>query len=897
MNQHFQQLADPLPSLVWTCRPDGEADFFNRKWHERTGQSPDEAIGWGWSDVIHPEDRDRVVNDWGRMVRNPKSYEFQTRYRMADGSYCWHLVRAEPMFDENNEVTHWFGISTDIDATHVSQEGSEALTKAVVESAVDAIITIDQRGTIQSFNPAAVRLFGYAAAEAIGRNVKELMPEPYHSQHDRYVGNYLATGERKIIGIGREVIGRRKDGSTFPMELAVSELQIAGQRIFSGIVRDISDRKRLESELRGHTEVLECLARGDSLEKVLTTLVTFAERTRPGTLGCVMLLDRESGTLRHGATVGLDESYSKAIDGVAMGASAGACGAAAFTGQRVIVDDIQKSQLWDDYRDLAARANLRACWSEPIVSSTGDVLGAFAMYCHEPCVPEESDLTFATHCANLAGLAIERVQVDLAQRRMVAIVESTDAAVISNSLDNTIETWNRGAEQIYGYSADEAVGQPISILIPEDRRDEFQELQGRLQRGEQIDQFETVRVAKDGRRIDVSLTISAIRSPEAATIGYSIIARDVTQRKQTEAALQESQRQLATLVSNLPGAAYRCLNDKDWPTEFISDGCRNLSGYPAEDIMAGSPEWFDLIVPEDREALWDQIQSALAKKQPYQVVYRIRHRDGQPRWMWDHGRGVWDAEGNLLALEGLITDMTELQIAREQLVQSERLATIGQMHTAIAHESRNALQRIQVGVEMLEFEIVEGTEASRDLQKIANAKDALHHLLEELRNYAAPIHLERSPRKLSSVWRSAWTQIDSAHAHRDAELIEQPQGIDPVCDIDAFRMEQVFRNLYENALAAGSDPVRIHIECSSGVFNGAPGVCVSVRDNGPGLSEEQKSRAFEAFFTTKSKGTGLGMAIAKRIIDAHSGTIAAGNCDEGGGAEFRIMLPLEGTDP
>ncbi|WP_197451187.1 PAS domain S-box protein [Rosistilla oblonga] len=897
MNDHFQQLADSLPAMVWICRPDGQADSFNRMWYERTGQTPEEAAGWGWVEALHPDDRKGVWTDWEKAVSGPGNYEDKLRYRMTDGTYCWHLVRAQPMFDEDGQVTHWFGISTDIDATHVSQEGSEALTKAVVESAVDAIITIDQRGTIQSLNPAAVRLFGYDAAEAIGRNVKELMPEPYHSQHDRYVGNYLATGERKIIGIGREVIGRRKDGSTFPMELAVSELEIAGQRIFSGIVRDISDRKRLESELRGHTEVLECLARGDSLESVLTTLVTFAERARPGTLGCVMLLDRESGTLRHGATVGLDDAYSKAIDGVAIGASVGACGTAAFTGQRVVVDDIQTSELWDDYRDLATRANLRACWSEPIVSSTGDVLGAFAMYCHEPCVPAESDLTFATHCANLAGLAIERVQVDLAQRRMVAIVESTDAAVISNSLDNTIETWNRGAEQIYGYSADEAIGQPISILIPEDRREEFQELQGRLQRGEQIDQFETVRVAKDGHRIDVSLTISAIRSPEATTIGYSIIARDVTQRKQTEAALQESQRQLATLVSNLPGAAYRCLNDKDWPTEFISDGCRNLSGYPAEDIMAGSPEWFDLIVPEDREALWDQIQSALAKKQPYQVVYRIRHRDGQPRWMWEHGRGVWDAEDNLLALEGLITDMTELQIAREQLVQSERLATIGQMHAAIAHESRNALQRIQVGVEMLEFEIPEGTEASRDLQKIANAKDALHHLLEELRNYAAPIQLERSLRKLSSVWRSAWTQIDSAHADRDAEVIEQMEGIDPVCDIDAFRMEQVFRNLYENALAAGSDPVRIHIECSTGAFDGAPGVCVSVRDNGPGLSEEQKSRAFEAFFTTKSKGTGLGMAIAKRIIDAHSGTIAAGNCDEGGGAEFRIMLPLEGTDP
>ncbi|QDV68794.1 Sensor protein FixL [Rosistilla carotiformis] len=894
MNHQFQQLADPLPSLVWTCRPNGEADFFNRKWHERTGQSLDEAIGWGWSDVIHPDDRERVVGDWGKIVRNPQSYEFQARYRMADGSYCWHLVRAEPMFDENNTVTHWYGISTDIDATHASLEGSEALNQAVVESAVDAIITIDQRGSILSFNPAAERLFGYRAAEAIGRNVKELMPAPYHSQHDRYVDNYVTTGKKKIIGIGREVIGKRKDGSTFPMELAVSELQLSGQRIFSGIVRDISDRKRLESELRGQSEVLECLARGDSLESVLTTLVTFAERTRPGMLGSVMLLDRESGTLQHGASLTLDESYCKTINGVAIGPRAGSCGTAAFIGQRVIVDDIQTSELWSDYRELAIGVGFRACWSEPIVSSKGDVLGTFAMYYRDPCVPNDADLTFATDCANLAALAIERVQADLAQRRMVAIVESTDAAVISTSLDNTIETWNRGAEQIYGYSAEEAVGKPISMLIPHDRWNEFEEIQGRLQRGEQVDQFETVRIAKNGRRIDSSLMISPIRSPEGMTIGYSVLARDVTQRKQTEAALQESQRQLSTLVSNLPGAAYRCRHENGWPTEFISDGCQDLCGYASADVMAGSPKWFDMIIPEDTQSVWDQVQAALVKKQPYQAVYRIRHRDGQHRWMWDHGRGVWDANGKLLALEGLITDMTELQNTREQLVQSERLATIGQMLTAIAHESRNALQRIQVGVEMLEFEIAEGSEASRDLQKIANAKDALHCLLEELRNYAAPIHLERSLRTLSGIWRSAWSQLDSAHADRDAKLIEPINRVDPLCDVDGFRMEQVFRNLFENVLAASSDPVRIHIECSIVTHDRALGVCVSVRDNGPGLTAEQQTKIFDAFFTTKSKGTGLGMAIAKRIIVAHSGTITAGNSDAVGGAEFKITLPLEG---
>ena len=134
-------------------------------------------------------------------------------------------------------------------------ERSDALFRAVVEAALDAIVVIDGNGDIRSVNAATERVFGYSAAELAGRNVKLLMPEPYAGEHDHYLANYLRTGDKKIIGIGREVAGRRKDGSVFPMDLAVGEATVEGEAIFVGIIRDISDRKaaeaaRRESDLR-----------------------------------------------------------------------------------------------------------------------------------------------------------------------------------------------------------------------------------------------------------------------------------------------------------------------------------------------------------------------------------------------------------------------------------------------------------------------------------------------------------------------------------------------------------------------------------------------------------------------------------------------------------------------
>jgi two-component system sensor kinase FixL len=169
--------------------------------------------------------------------------------------------------------------------------GREALLQAIVETSPDGLVTIDERGVIQSFNPAAERMFGYDADEVIGSNVACLMPSPYREEHDRYIGRYLRTGEKRIIGIGREVQGQRRDGTTFPLELAVGEVEAVEGRIFAGFVRDVSARRLAEERLRElqaelvHVSRLSAMgemasALAHELNQPLTAIINYAQATR-----------------------------------------------------------------------------------------------------------------------------------------------------------------------------------------------------------------------------------------------------------------------------------------------------------------------------------------------------------------------------------------------------------------------------------------------------------------------------------------------------------------------------------------------------------------------------------------------------------------------------------------
>jgi PAS domain S-box-containing protein len=321
---------------------------------------------------------------------------------------------------------------------------------------------------------------------------------------------------------------------------------------------------------------------------------------------------------------------------------------------------------------------------------------------------------------------------------------------------------------------------------------------------------------------------------------------------------------------------------------YFSPFAEQLSGYTSDEVRGR--DYLELFVPEgDRRAVAAEFVRVIAGNPTRGFPNPIVCRNGLWRWMAWNARYLSDyEEGPAILKIGL--DITFLREAQERALQSERLAAIGQVVTGLAHESRNALQRSQACLELLALAVSDRPKALDLIKRLQDAQDHLHTLYEDVRSYAAPFNLEKQPCDLREVWREAWASLEPIRRDKQAILNEVGDGVALRCVVDPFRIGQVFRNIFENALAACSAPVVIDIGAAADLLEGQPALRARVHDNGPGLSAEQRKKIFDPFFTTKAKGTGLGMAIAKRIVEAHGGQISLGN-DDVPGASFVLTLP------
>lgn len=356
----------------------------------------------------------------------------------------------------------------------------------------------------------------------------------------------------------------------------------------------------------------------------------------------------------------------------------------------------------------------------------------------------------------------------------------------------------------------------------------------------------------------------------------------IGRRREVERALKREHR-FAEMVLNTAEAIILVLN-KQGCIESFNPYLTELTGLTLEEVR--DKDWFETFIPKrDREMIRKVFSRTILEIGSRRVLNPILTRTGEEKEIRWSNSVIRNEAGEVTGVLSVGLDVTDLILAQRRAQQSDRLATIGQTMTGMAHESRNALQRIQNSVELLEDELGEGHEAMRYVNKIARASNDLRDLLEEVRAYAAPIRLELEALSLQAIWRGAWSNLDHKLG-RNAALIESSEGTGlPVVNADARRIEQVFRNLFDNAIeACGPD---LQVTVGHAADDGE--IVVRVRDNGPGMTPEVRARIFDAFFTTKPTGTGLGMAIVHRIIEAHDGSIRVS--DSEGGTEFEIRLP------
>ncbi|TWU46658.1 ATP-binding protein [Rubripirellula reticaptiva] len=240
-------------------------------------------------------------------------------------------------------------------------------------------------------------------------------------------------------------------------------------------------------------------------------------------------------------------------------------------------------------------------------------------------------------------------------------------------------------------------------------------------------------------------------------------------------------------------------------------------------------------------------------------------------------------------LLGSMRRAMKLQLAQRRAIQSERLAAVGTAVTAVAHESRNALHRIRSRVSLIRLTYENNAELLEDLSAIEEASSLLESYFEELREFSAPIVLSKTPCGLKNLVLRVWNHVQCVAASSDS-LLTLPDH-DVQCMLDPVRIEQVLRNLFENAIAASDGNARVDMDWSPSEFDDQGTLCITVSDNGNGFTAEQRMSAFDPFFTTKVHGTGLGLPICRRIIEAHGGSIAV---EENGGSGGIITIALPG---
>ena len=472
---------------------------------------------------------------------------------------------------------------------------------------------------------------------------------------------------------------------------------------------------------------------------------------------------------------------------------------------------------------------------------------------------------------------------DEASRILAALVESSDDAIIAKDPGGTILSWNQAAEGMYGYSAREIIGRNISVLVPDDYREELAGIMRRVAAGERVQHFETVRVTKAGDRREVSLTISPLRNEAGEIMGASTIARDMTQRNSDLAQLRSSEARLRSVVESAVDGII--VIDAAGIVEAFNKGAERQFGYGASEVIGQNVR---MLMPSPYQEEHDVYLARYLRTGQARIIgigreVTARRKDGST-FPVQLSVGEMSLAGER-KFTGIIHDLSARVHAEEQLREQAALVRLGEMAAVIAHEVKNPLAAVRGAIQVIGKRLQAGSREASVVTDIIARIDTLNALVKDLLLFARPPQPKPMAVDVVALLSGTVTLLAEDATHRNVRVTIS--GTAPKIMADAELLKIVFVNLLINGAQAmqGHGDISIVIAANDGACR------IAITDSGPGIPVEIREKLFTPFVTTKARGTGLGLSTVKRLIEAHQGRIRV-DSPPGGGTTVTIDLPL-----
>ncbi len=478
------------------------------------------------------------------------------------------------------------------------------------------------------------------------------------------------------------------------------------------------------------------------------------------------------------------------------------------------------------------------------------------------------------------------------QALLAAVVASSADAIISKTLEGVITSWNTGAEKVFGYSAAEAIGESITLIIPQDRWEEERGILARLARGERIEHFETIRRSKAGDLIDISLTVSPIRDATGKIVGASKVARDISQRKRAAERLRESESRFRFLSETIPSIVWTAA--PDGKITYVNRRWLEYCGITEEQ---NARDWPDIALhPADRERCVAEWQRHLVEESDYEIELRHRRYDGAYRWFVTRAVPFKDTNRNIVSWFGITTDIHEQKEMQEALKQADRRKD--EFLATLAHELRNPLAPIRNALHIMRLKANDPAtmEQARLImeRQLGQMVRLVDDLLDVGRITRGRLELRKERVDLAGIVKNAvdatFPLIEAAGHELTVALPPQPVYL----DADPVRLAQVLSNLLNNAAKYMERGGRIWLSAARSDSE----LVVTVRDTGIGIPAEALPAVFDMFTQVEGSleksrgGLGIGLTLARQLVELHGGTIEARSDGSGKGSEFTVRMPV-----